>query len=693
MLSNGTGIGNGLNNTRVRSPATTGTVTFPGNSLTLNTNTELRFKGTPPDTANFPGAGGVPGLILNGGLLNNGDNTANTSVTITGSIQVAGQSYNSAQGENGGGGGLAPNARAITIAGYLSGTGNMVIMNCSTNLPQVISGPTNTYSGQWIVQCGWLQGATANSLGTNSITVDPDYAGYLAAMPGAASPGGPALFEVNYDLDSAGTLTLNNGGQMNLHQNCTFAGVAIEGVSLGAGTHSYAELNANFPGSFLPGGSGGITVRAPSGAPGPASAPAGLSATAGNAQVSLSWNASLGATNYNVKRSTASGGPYTTVASLTGTSYADTGLANGTTYYYVVSALSAPGYTLTAVATDGSGLSSTSAPVQITINAGSGLPYGLTTNGTTPAFLNMPSNVPAIFPGTLPQVLSQTGAFANTPNRTPASGLIPYVPNTPFWSDGGGRKPDTWPCPATAASSRRTNKSPFVPTNSWTFPAGTVFVQSFDLVVNETNAGVPLRRLETRLLVRDLNGGVYGVTYKWRPDNSDADLLTTSLNETILITNGASVSTTQTWYYPSPAGLSDVPHARGQLRPGRQHPPAQRQQTYPATGNTDNQLRTLNRLGLFYPAINEADIAGLRTTFRAHQSGRLAGATRPVPTWTPIARNATNPAAPASLSTRVTTRHWPIRTSPITRRSFPWALTTLASSSRTMSGVPCSWFG
>ena len=73
-------------------------------------------------------------------------------------------------------------------------------------------------------------------------------------------------------------------------------------------------------------------------------APTGLAATATNAQVALSWSAAAGATSYNVKRSTTNGGPYSNVATnVTATSFTNTGLTNGTTYYYVVTAVNASG--------------------------------------------------------------------------------------------------------------------------------------------------------------------------------------------------------------------------------------------------------------------------------------------------------------------------------------------------------------
>lgn len=70
--------------------------------------------------------------------------------------------------------------------------------------------------------------------------------------------------------------------------------------------------------------------------------PLDLNATAmSKSQINLSWIASSNATSYNMKRSLTSGGPYSVVASgITSTNYSNTGLAAGTTYYYVVSAMS-----------------------------------------------------------------------------------------------------------------------------------------------------------------------------------------------------------------------------------------------------------------------------------------------------------------------------------------------------------------
>jgi regulation of enolase protein 1 (concanavalin A-like superfamily) len=72
-------------------------------------------------------------------------------------------------------------------------------------------------------------------------------------------------------------------------------------------------------------------------------APTGLTATASEGQVSLSWSAIAGATSYVVKQSLSANGPFTAVAAPTGTSHTATGLTNGTTYFYTVSAVNIAG--------------------------------------------------------------------------------------------------------------------------------------------------------------------------------------------------------------------------------------------------------------------------------------------------------------------------------------------------------------
>jgi fibronectin type 3 domain-containing protein len=74
-------------------------------------------------------------------------------------------------------------------------------------------------------------------------------------------------------------------------------------------------------------------------------APANLNANPGDSLVTLSWSAAAAATTYNVYRGTSAGGEATppVATGLTGTSYTDTGLANGTSYFYQVSGVNSVG--------------------------------------------------------------------------------------------------------------------------------------------------------------------------------------------------------------------------------------------------------------------------------------------------------------------------------------------------------------
>ena len=86
----------------------------------------------------------------------------------------------------------------------------------------------------------------------------------------------------------------------------------------------------------------------------PPVAPTILTVTTNYGQVTLTWSAVAGATNYIVRRAPSSGGPYTIIATTAATSYTDTSVVNGTTYYYVVSASNAGGegpYSVEVIAT------------------------------------------------------------------------------------------------------------------------------------------------------------------------------------------------------------------------------------------------------------------------------------------------------------------------------------------------------
>ncbi|HEX4964443.1 MAG TPA: hypothetical protein VF173_26745 [Thermoanaerobaculia bacterium] len=185
----------------------------------------------------------------------------------------------------------------------------------------------------------------------------------------------------------------------------------------------------------------------------PPAAPASLTATAGASGIALSWAAVAGASEYHVLRGTVSGGPYTQIATATGTTFTDGAVTNGTTYFYVVRAANSttcesgnsPEASATATVTPDFSLSisptsvtvallGTTANYTVTINrtggftgavtlSVSGLPSGATATFTPNPATGATSALKVtvrVFPrGTFPLTITGTsGALTHTVNAT-----------------------------------------------------------------------------------------------------------------------------------------------------------------------------------------------------------------------------------------------------------------------------------
>jgi fibronectin type 3 domain-containing protein len=223
---------------------------------------------------------------------------------------------------------------------------------------------------------------------TRTITVlptSPDFSIAVNPSSQAVNPGQSTTFTVTVSPLTGfnGAVNLSVGSENGFPSGITSGGFSPSSISgSGSSTLTFNTTTSATPYALsltITGTAGTITHTASTTLLVNLAAPASLTATPGTGQVSLSWPASVGATSYDVKRATVSGGPYTTVACATTTSYTDTGLIGGTTYYYVVSAAYSAGPNAGGESADSieasatpQGLAPPSAPVLLSATPGNG---------------------------------------------------------------------------------------------------------------------------------------------------------------------------------------------------------------------------------------------------------------------------------------------------------------------------------
>ena len=180
--------------------------------------------------------------------------------------------------------------------------------------------------------------------------------------------------------------------------------------------------------------------------------------------------------------------------------------------------------------------------------------------------------------GQIASQLSATGCVSSSAPTQPASGLIPYAPTAPFFSDGAVKT--RWLALPDGARITVENDGDF------TFPSGSVLVKNFRL-------GSTL--VETRLFMRHNNGTWAGYTYEWNAQGTDATRVVGGKTVTV---NG------QTWDFPSEAQCLQCHTQAAGRTLGLEIGTLNGNFGYP-TGRTANQLTTLNAISTLTPALTQ----------------------------------------------------------------------------------------
>lgn len=243
----------------------------------------------------------------------------------------------------------------LTIS-YLTGEARSLRVTVDGGTP-VTSSLTST--GGWDTVGSFATGIALNA-GANTIRLDnpggwaPDIDKIVISGGGAVNPpAAPTGLTANAGNGSVSLAwSASSGATSYAILRSTSSGSGYTSIASTSGT-SYVDATVSNGTTYYyvvtasnAGGASGNSSQAsatPTGGVTTPAAPTGLAATAGNASVALSWNASSGATSYTLLRSTTSGSGYASLATISGTSYTDTGVSNGTTYYYVVRAANTAG--------------------------------------------------------------------------------------------------------------------------------------------------------------------------------------------------------------------------------------------------------------------------------------------------------------------------------------------------------------